>query len=62
MNKQQNNHLKDEELLKRVEDLIDGKNNHLRFTDSLLGFCARLFSVRPKADTAFEQSLKHRLL
>jgi hypothetical protein len=62
MNKQQNNHLKDEEILKRVEELIDGKNNHLRFTDSLLGFCARLFSVRPKADIAFEQSLKQRLL
>ena len=62
MNKQQNNHLKDEEILKRVEELIDGKNNRLKITDSLLGFCARLFSVKPKADRAFEQSLKQKLL
>ncbi len=61
MNKQFNN-LKDEELLKKVEKLIDGKNNRQRFTDSVLGFCSRLLGVKPKADTDFQLSLKRSLL
>jgi len=61
MNKQTNN-LDEKELLKRVEDLIDGKTNNQKFTDSFLGFCSRLFSIRPKTDEAFQLSLKRELL
>ncbi|MCL0095544.1 hypothetical protein M1O52_03365 [Dehalococcoidia bacterium] len=52
----------DKELLKRVEDLIDGKNEHLKFTSSFLGFCAHLLSIQPKANKGFEQCLRERLL
>ncbi|MCL0075408.1 hypothetical protein M1O17_00785 [Dehalococcoidia bacterium] len=52
----------DKELLKRAEDLIDGKNEHLKFTSSFLGFCAHLLSIQPKANKGFEQCLRERLL
>ena len=61
MNKEFNN-LKDEELLKKVEELIDGKNDRQRFTDSFLGFCSRLIGVKPKPDADFQLSLKRSLL
>jgi len=61
MNKQTNN-LDEKELLKRVEDLIDGKISNQKFTNSFLGFCSRLFSVRPKTDADFQLSLKRELL
>jgi len=61
MNKEFNN-LKDEELLKKVEELIDGKNDRQRFTDSFLGFCSRLIGVKPKPDADFQLSLKRGLL
>jgi len=61
MNKQFNN-LKDEEFLKKVEKLIDGKNDRQRFTDSLLGFCSRLIGVKPKPDANFQLSLRRGLL
>ena len=52
----------DKELLNKVEDLIDGKNEHLKFTSSFLGFCAHFLSIKPKANKDFEQSLRERLL
>lgn len=61
MNKRFNN-LKDEELLKKVEELIDGKNDRQRFADSLLGFCSRLIGVKPKPGADFQLSLKRSLL
>lgn len=61
MNKEFNN-LKDEELLKKVEDLIDGKNDRQRLADSFLGFCSRLIGVKPKPDAGFQLSLKRSLL
>lgn len=61
MNKRFNN-LKDEDLLKRIEKLIDGKNDRQRFADSLLGFCSRLIGVKPKPDADFQLSLKRGLL
>jgi len=61
MNKQSKN-LGEEELLKRVGDLIDGKTNNQKFTDSFLRFCSRLFSVRPKTGADFQLSLKQELL
>jgi len=61
MNKQ-NNNLNSRELLKKVEDLIDNKKSNQKFTDSFLGFCSRLFSVRPKTSTDFRLSLKRELL
>jgi len=61
MNKQ-NNNLDEKELLKRVEDLIDGKTSNQKFTNSFLGFCSRLFSVRPKTDAGFQLSLRRELL
>jgi len=61
MNKQTNN-LDEKELLKRIEDLIDGKTSNQKFTSSFLGFCSRLFSVRPKTDADFQLSLKRELL
>jgi len=61
MNKQ-NNNLDEKELLKKVEDLIDGKTINQKITNSFLGFCSRLFSVRPKTDDAFQLSLKRELL
>jgi len=61
MNKRFNN-LKDEDLLKKIEKLIDGKNDRQRFADSLLGFCSRLIGVKPKSDADFQLSLKRGLL
>jgi hypothetical protein len=61
MNKRFNN-LKDEDLLKKIEKLIDGKNDRQRFADSLLGFCSRLIGVKPKPDADFQLSLKRGLL
>jgi hypothetical protein len=61
MNKKFNN-LKDEELLKKVEELIDGKIDRQRFADSFLGFCSRLIGVKPKPDADFQLSLKRSLL
>ena len=61
MNKRLNN-LKDEDLLKKIEKLIDGKNDRQRFADSLLGFCSRLIGVKPKPDADFQLSLKRGLL
>ncbi|MBW1914310.1 MAG: hypothetical protein JRI86_05160 [Deltaproteobacteria bacterium] len=61
MNKQTNN-LDEKELLKTVEDLIDGKTSNQKFINSFLGFCSRLFSVRPKTDEPFQLSLKRELL
>ena len=61
MNKQ-NNNLDEKKLLKRVEDLIDGKTNNQKLTNSFLGFCSRLFSVRPKTDEDFQLSLRRELL
>ena len=56
------NNLKDEELLKKVEELIDAKNNRQRFADSVLGFCSRLIGVKPKPGVDFQLSLKRELL
>lgn len=61
MNKQTNN-IDEKELLKRIEDLIDNKTSNQKFADSFLGFCSRLFSVRPKTDVSFRLSLKRGLL
>lgn len=61
MNKRFDN-LKDEDLLKKIEKLIDGKNDRQRFADSLLGFCSRLIGVKPKPDADFQLSLKRGLL
>jgi hypothetical protein len=61
MNKQ-NNNLEEKELLKKVEDLIDNKNSNQKFNNSFLGFCSRLFSVKPKTNVDFSLSLKRELL
>jgi len=61
MNKQTNN-LKDQELLKKIEDLIDNKKDNQKFNNSFLGFCSRLFSVKPKTNADFGLSLKRELL
>jgi len=61
MNKQ-NNNLNEKELLKKVEDLIDGKTINQKITNSFLGFCSHLFSIRPKTNADFQLSLKRELL
>jgi len=61
MNKQINN-LDEKELLKRVEELIDGKINNQKITNSFLEFCSHLFSIRPKTNADFQLSLKRELL
>jgi len=49
-------------LLKRLDDLINGKDAGRGYFDSFLGFCARMLRIKPKADSGFESSLKHTLL
>jgi len=61
MNKK-NNNLNEKELLEKVEYLIDNKDGNQKFTNSFLGFCSCLFSVKPKANTNFKLSLKQELL
>ena len=58
----QNNNLGEKELLKRVEDLIDNKNSNQKFSNSFLGFCSRLFSVKPEINVDFQLSLKREFL
>ena len=54
--------LEENELLKRVEDLIDKKDANQKYTNSFLGFCSRLLSIRPKAEGDFQISLQQELL
>lgn len=49
-------------LLKGLEDLIDSKDAGQKYANSFLGFCSRLLSIRPKADTDFRLSLQQDLL
>ncbi len=53
---------KEKELLKSLEDLVDGRDTGQKETGSFLAFCARLLSVKPKADPDFKLSLEQDLL
>jgi len=61
MNKR-NENLDEKELLNRIESLIDSENESQEYKDSFLGFCSRLFNIRPKADESFQSTLKQELL
>ena len=52
----------DEELLDRLDNLIDGRDADRGYTNSFLRFCARLLSIKPEADPGFESSLEQMLL
>lgn len=60
--KKQSGISEEKELLKKLEDSAGGKEAEERYTGSLLGFCARLLSVKPKADAESGLSLEQQLL
>ena len=52
----------EEELLKSLERLVESQAAGKEDPGSFLGFCARLLSVKPKADAGFKLALKRDLL
>lgn len=53
---------REKELLRSLEELVDSKDSDQIYANSFLGFCSRLLSIRPKADTDFRLSLQQDLL
>ncbi len=52
----------EKELLKSLEGLVENQDTGKRYAGSFLDFCARLLSIRPKADVEFKLSLEQDLL
>jgi hypothetical protein len=53
---------REKELLKSLEDLVESEDTDKRYAGSFLGFCARLLSLKPRADADFKLSLEQELL
>lgn len=60
--KRTSSNIDEKEMLKRLEGLIDSKDSRRRYSNSFLGFCARLLSIKPKEAAGFRSSLEQVLL
>lgn len=54
--------IRDEEVVKRLEELLAGASDPRRDGTAFSAFCARLLALKPKAEARFELSLKERLI